>query len=79
MDATVLHYAYTEDSVIGRAVNFGVGTKIANLRHDDAPVKVTVKRKSVDTGRRKFGILSADGVKTVINTTINLGVKLGPI
>jgi len=35
-DASVGHL-YVGDSVLGRGVNFGAGTNVANLRHDDQP------------------------------------------
>jgi len=74
--ATVGHLSYVGDSVLGADVNFGAGTKIANLRHDDDNVEMRVKGETVDTGRRKFGVVCGDGVKTGINTSLNAGVKL---
>ncbi|MFB6077868.1 MAG: bifunctional sugar-1-phosphate nucleotidylyltransferase/acetyltransferase [Halarchaeum sp.] len=74
--ATVGHLAYVGDSVLGRDVNFGAGTKVANLRHDDQPVKLTVKGERVSTGRRKFGVVCGDDAKTGINTSLNAGVTL---
>jgi len=76
-DATVPHLSYVGDSVLGRDVNLGAGTTVANLRHDDANVRMGVKGDRVDTGRRKLGVVVADGVKTGIDTTLNAGVKLG--
>ena len=76
--ATVPHLSYVGDSVLGRDVNLGAGTNVANLRHDDQPVALTVKGERVSTGRRKFGVVVADGVKTAINTSLNAGVTLGP-
>lgn len=75
--ATVGHHAYVGDSVLGADVNFGAGTKIANLRHDEETVRVQVKGNAVDTGRRKFGVVVGDETKTGINTSLNAGVTLG--
>lgn len=72
----VPHLSYVGDSLIGREVNLGAGTITANLRHDDAPVEMTVKGERVSTGRRKFGIVVGDGAKTGINTSVNAGVVL---
>ncbi|ELZ24272.1 nucleotidyl transferase [Halosimplex carlsbadense 2-9-1] len=72
----VPHHNYVGDSVLGRDVNFGAGTKVANLRHDGGDVRVTVKGERVSTGRRKFGVVAGDGAKTGINTSLNPGVKL---
>ena len=77
-DTHVAHLSYVGDSVLGRAVNFGAGTNVANLRHDDGNVRMMVKGDLVDTGRRKLGVVAADGAKTGIDTSINAGVKLGP-
>ncbi|RQH00379.1 bifunctional sugar-1-phosphate nucleotidylyltransferase/acetyltransferase [Natrarchaeobius oligotrophus] len=74
--ATVGHLSYVGDSVLGRNVNFGAGTTVANLRHDDGDVRFTVKGERVSTGRRKFGVVAGDGVKTGINTSLSPGLKL---
>jgi len=75
--ATVGHLSYVGDSVLGRDVNFGAGTTVANLRHDDEPVRTLVKGELVSTGRRKYGVVCGDGVKTGIQTSLNAGVTLG--
>ncbi len=69
-DSNVPHVSYVGDSVIGRDVNFGAGTQVANLRHDGDPVRMTVKGDRVSTGRRKFGVVAGDGAKTAINTSL---------
>lgn len=74
--ATVPHLSYVGDSVLGMDVNLGAGTQVGNLRHDDESVEITVKGERVSTGRRKFGIVAGDGVKTAINTSLNAGVTL---
>jgi bifunctional UDP-N-acetylglucosamine pyrophosphorylase/glucosamine-1-phosphate N-acetyltransferase len=75
-EATAGHLSYVGDSVLGRAVNLGAGTVVANLRHDDQPVELTVKGERVSTGRRKFGVVLGDEAKTGINTSMNAGVTL---
>mgnify|MGYP000283051407 FL=1 len=75
-DSNVPHLSYVGDSVLGREVNLGAGTKVANLRHDGGDVRLTVKGDRVSTGRRKFGVVVGDGVKTGINTSLNAGVTL---
>ncbi len=74
----IAHLSYIGDSVIGENTNLGAGTITANLRHDEASVKSTVKNKLVDTGRRKFGTIIADNVHTGINTSIYPGRKIWP-
>jgi bifunctional UDP-N-acetylglucosamine pyrophosphorylase/glucosamine-1-phosphate N-acetyltransferase len=73
---SVPHLSYVGDSVLGRDVNIGAGTNVANLRHDGADVRLTVKGERVSTGRRKFGVVVGDGVKTGINTSLDPGVVL---
>jgi bifunctional UDP-N-acetylglucosamine pyrophosphorylase/glucosamine-1-phosphate N-acetyltransferase len=77
-DSNVPHLSYVGDSVLGRDVNVGAGTQVANLRHDGENVELRVKDEQVSTGRRKFGIVAGDGVRTGINTSLNAGVKLSP-
>ncbi|MEY7851013.1 bifunctional sugar-1-phosphate nucleotidylyltransferase/acetyltransferase [Natrarchaeobius sp. A-rgal3] len=76
--ASVNHLSYVGDSVLGRNVNLGAGTTVANLRHDDEPVQMTVNGDRVSTGRRKFGVVLGDGVRTGIDTSLNAGVTLSP-
>mgnify|MGYP006276034845 CR=1 FL=1 len=76
--ATVGHLSYVGDSVLGRDVNLGAGTTVANLRHDDRPVKLTVKGERVSTDRRKFGVVVGDEAKTGIDVALNAGTKLSP-
>ncbi len=79
MDGTKIgHLSYVADSVIGEKVNFGAGTIVANLRHDNADVKSMVNGKLVSTGRRKFGTIMGDGSKTGIHTSIYPGRKIWP-
>jgi UDP-N-acetylglucosamine diphosphorylase / glucose-1-phosphate thymidylyltransferase / UDP-N-acetylgalactosamine diphosphorylase / glucosamine-1-phosphate N-acetyltransferase / galactosamine-1-phosphate N-acetyltransferase len=68
------HLSYVGDSVIGHRCNFGAGTKVANLRHDGKNIKVMIKGKIIDSGRRKLGVIMGDDVHTGINTSINIGV-----
>ena len=75
--SAIPHLTYLGDSVLGRNVNLGAGTIVANLRHDGENVQLTVKGDRVDTGRRKFGVVCGDEVKTGVNCSLNPGVTLG--
>lgn len=78
MDGThVGHLSYVGDSVLGEKCNLGAGTITANLRFDDGPVKMSIKGKVVDTGRRKLGAILGDNVKTGIKSSFMPGVKIG--
>jgi bifunctional UDP-N-acetylglucosamine pyrophosphorylase/glucosamine-1-phosphate N-acetyltransferase len=72
------HLNYVGDSILGEGCNLGAGTVVANLRHDDANVRVHHKGKRIDTGRRKFGAIVGDGAKTGVNVSLNPGTLLGP-
>lgn len=74
--ATIGHLSYVGDSILGHDVNFGAGTNVANLRHDDQPIHTTVKGERVSTERRKFGVVVGANVKTGIDTNLNAGIVL---
>lgn len=67
------HFNYVGDSVIGSGCNFGAGTKVANLRHDHAPVQVCGK----NSRRIKMGAIVGDGVQLGINCSVNVGAVIG--
>ncbi|MFQ6068499.1 MAG: bifunctional sugar-1-phosphate nucleotidylyltransferase/acetyltransferase [Candidatus Bathyarchaeia archaeon] len=71
------HLSYVGDSIIGENCNFGAGTTIANYRFDGRAIKMKVKDKVLDTGRKKLGVVLGDDVKTGINTLFMPGVKVG--
>ena len=83
-DSHIPHHNYVGDSIIGSGCNLGSGTKVANLRLDDRPVGVTLKGVRSSTGRRKFGVIMGDDVKTGINATLDpgtiifSGARIGP-
>ena len=78
MDGThVGHLSYIGDSVIGSECNLGAGTLLGNLRLDDKTVKVKVRDRVIDSGRRKLGAIIGDKVKTGINASLMPGVKVG--
>ncbi len=76
-NTNVPHLNYVGDSVIGENCNLGAGTKIANLRLDEKEIYTTIKGRKISTGRRKFGAIIGDNVKTGINVSINVGTIIG--
>ena len=72
-DTKIPHFNYIGDSIVGSRCNFGAGTKVANLRHDRATVKVRGK----DTRLKKFGVVVGDGVQFGINCSLNVGTVVG--
>ena len=78
MDGThVGHLSYVGDSILCERCNLAAGTITANLRLDDGHVKMLVKGKVVDSGRRKLGAILGADVKTGINALLMPGVKVG--
>jgi len=75
-NTNIPHFSYVGDSILGEKVNFGAGTKVANLRFDDLTVKVNLNKK-IDSGRRKLGVLVGHNTKTGINSSINCGIIIG--
>jgi len=79
MDNThVGHLSYVGDSIIGTNCNFGAGTKVANLRHDGANIKVKINGILMDSGCRKLGTIMGDNVHTGINSMLNVGTIIEP-
>jgi len=76
-DTHVPHQNYVGDSILGERCNLGAGTKVANLRLDEAPIKVLWRGAEVDTGLRKLGVIMGDDVKTGINASLDVGTVIG--
>ena len=72
------HLSYVGDSVIGENCNVAAGTITANIRLDEAMVKVKLKGRALSSGRRKLGTIMGDGVQTGINSSLMPGVRIGP-
>ena len=81
------HFAYVGDSLLGRHVNLGAGTKLANLplrtpQEKAGRVKTSIVVESeglgYDTGLRKLGAILGDGVEIGCNTVTSPGTLVGP-
>jgi bifunctional N-acetylglucosamine-1-phosphate-uridyltransferase/glucosamine-1-phosphate-acetyltransferase GlmU-like protein len=80
------HFAYVGDSILGRGVNLGAGTKLSNVPVVSAKDAETGKRPSIkivvdgveyDTGLPKFGAIVGDGTQIGCNTVTNPGCLIG--
>lgn len=72
------HFAYLGDTILGKGVNLGAGTRCANLRFDGKEVVIRGERGSrFPTGRRKFGAIIGDGAQTGCNSVSNPGTLMG--
>jgi UDP-N-acetylglucosamine diphosphorylase / glucose-1-phosphate thymidylyltransferase / UDP-N-acetylgalactosamine diphosphorylase / glucosamine-1-phosphate N-acetyltransferase / galactosamine-1-phosphate N-acetyltransferase len=71
------HFAYVGDSILGRDVNLGAGTKLSNLKMLGKTVTLRWGDRVIDTGLRKFGAVIGDGSETGCNSVLSPGVVLG--
>jgi len=76
-NTNIPHFNYFGDSIICDNVNFGAGTKVANLRLDKGNIFMNIKGKPVDSKRQKLGTFVGPNVKTGINVSIMCGKKIG--
>jgi len=72
------HFAYIGDSILGKNVNLGAGTKLANLKIIPGTILVGAGRKHYNTGRRKLGAILGDATETGCNSVTSPGTLLGP-
>ena len=86
-EAAAPHFAYVGDSILGRHVNLGAGTRLSNLPIVSEKDEISKKRptiqipyegKFVDTHRTKLGAILGDGVQTGCNSVLNPGTLVGP-
>jgi UDP-3-O-[3-hydroxymyristoyl] glucosamine N-acyltransferase len=72
------HFAYIGDSILGRGVNLGAGTKLANLKVIPGDVTIRTEGQTVRTGRRKLGAILGDGTEAGCNSVTSPGTIIGP-
>ncbi len=77
-DAKAGHFAYVGDSILGKAVNLGAGTKLANLKMNRKMVTIKIEGMEIPTNLYKLGAIIGDGVEMGCNCVTNPGVLLGP-
>jgi len=78
--AKASHFAYVGDSILGKGVNLGAGTKLANFKLDTGGRTVAVNYGAGPelTGRRKLGAIIGDGSELGCNTVTMPGTLIGP-
>jgi len=67
------HFAYIGDTLVGNRVNFGAGTKCANLKVLAGTVCVKTPDGTIDTGLRKFGAIVGDDAELGCNCVTSPG------
>jgi NDP-sugar pyrophosphorylase family protein len=80
------HFSYVGDSILGRSVNLGAGTKLSNVPVSSVcdpqtgkkpTIKITVNGRQYDTGLVKFGAVIGDGCQIGCNVVTNPGTLIG--
>jgi len=80
------HFAYVGDSILGRGVNLGAGTRLSNVPVTSSKcpdtgrrpsIKITVEGKEYDTGLAKFGAVVGDCCQIGCNVVTNPGTLIG--
>lgn len=75
------HFAYVGDSILGRNVNLGAGTKISNFPlvsgQEPRPIQFTYDGTTYDTELIKMGAVLGDGVQLGCNCVTNPGCLIG--
>lgn len=72
------HFNYVGDSILGRRVNLGAGTRLSNFKNDGSAIVVIAGAQRISTGMRKFGAVVGDDVKTGCNAVLSPGTLIGP-
>lgn len=75
--ATVPHFSYVGDSILGYKAHLGAGVKISNVKLMAGNVKVMKGGAPFDTGLRKFGALLGDNTDIGCNSVLNPGSIVG--
>lgn len=78
--AKAAHFAYLGNSLLGKNVNLGAGTKLANLPLRRGEVRVISPQtgRVMATGLKKFGAILGDGSQTGCNAVLSPGTLLLP-
>ncbi len=75
--AKAAHFAYVGDSILGKEVNLGAGTKLANLKFSKKEIFLTINKNTFNTGLKKLGAILGDKSQTGCNVVLQPGTLLG--
>jgi NDP-sugar pyrophosphorylase family protein len=75
--ATVPHFNYVGDSILGHKAHLGAGVILSNVKLTKENIKVTYNGRAYDTGLRKFGAVIGDDVEIGCNAVLNPGSIVG--
>ena len=72
------HFNYVGDSILGRRVNLGAGTKLSNLKNDHTIIAAATAEARVSTGLQKLGAIIGDDAAIGCNVVTSPGTLIGP-
>jgi NDP-sugar pyrophosphorylase family protein len=75
--ATVPHFNYVGDSIIGHKAHLGAGVVLSNVKVVKSNVTIEWNGQRLETGLRKFGALLGDGCDIGCNAVLNPGSIIG--
>lgn len=75
--ASVPHFNYVGDSILGYKAHFGGGAVTSNYRSDGGEITIKFNDELVNTGLRKFGAIIGDRAELGTNTVLNPGTIIG--
>lgn len=75
--ATLAHFNYAGDSVLGARVHLGAGAVLSNLKADKSLVTIASEDGRIPTGLKKCGSFLGDGVEVGCNAVLNPGCVVG--
>ncbi len=75
--AKAAHFAYVGDSILGKDVNLGAGTKLANLKFTKKEIFFEINGERISTGLKKLGAILGDNCQTGCNSVLQPGTILG--
>ena len=71
--ASMAHFSYVGDSVIGGRVLIGAGVKLANARLDQGLIAIATPDGAIKTGLRRLGSVVGDRASIGCNAVLNPG------
>jgi len=77
-EATVPHFSYVGDSIVGFHAHLGAGVILSNVKLIPGNVEVVTEKERIDTGLRKFGGLVGDRAEIGCGCILNPGSVIGP-
>jgi NDP-sugar pyrophosphorylase family protein len=75
--ATVPHFNYVGDSILGYQAHLGAGVILSNVKLTKVNIQVAYHGKTYDTGLRKFGAVIGDHAEIGCNAVLNPGSIVG--